>query len=139
MNGPGTLARAMTIIESAKMNGLDPQAYGLHHRPAQSHPRSQDQQDRRIVALELGAADRPASTGRLMAAVTHVRTLGYVARILDEDVELLEAIVSNDDNLTYGAIISVYIGPDRRDRRKQVQSGEQPGSQLHRTQGEQAD
>ena len=47
-----------------------------------------------------------------MAAVTYVRTLDYVARILDEDVELLEAIVSNDDNLTYGAIISVYIGPD---------------------------
>lgn len=47
-----------------------------------------------------------------MATVTYVRTLDYVARILDEDVALLEAIVSNDDNLTYGAIISVYIGPD---------------------------
>ncbi len=47
-----------------------------------------------------------------MAAVTYVRTLDYVARILDEDVELLEAIISNDDNLTYGAIIRVYIGPD---------------------------
>ncbi|GGC05257.1 hypothetical protein GCM10011494_24810 [Novosphingobium endophyticum] len=53
-----------------------------------------------------------------MATVTYVRTLGYVARhgyvvsILDEDLELLEAIVSNDDNLTYGAIISVYTGPD---------------------------
>jgi hypothetical protein len=47
-----------------------------------------------------------------MATVTHVRTLGYVARILGEDVELLEAIVSNEDNLTYGAIISVYIGSD---------------------------
>jgi len=47
-----------------------------------------------------------------MAAVTHALSLDYVARIIDEDVELLEAIVSNDDNLTYGAIISVYIGPD---------------------------
>lgn len=47
-----------------------------------------------------------------MGAVTFVRTLDYVARILDEDVELLEAIVSNDDNLTYGSIISVYTGPD---------------------------
>ena len=47
-----------------------------------------------------------------MAAPTHVRTLDYVARMLDEDVELLEAIVSNDDNLTYGAIISVHIGPN---------------------------
>jgi hypothetical protein len=27
-------------------------------------------------------------------------------------VELLEAIVWNDDNLTYGSIISVYTGPD---------------------------
>jgi hypothetical protein len=47
-----------------------------------------------------------------MAAVTDILTLDYVARILDEDVELLEAIVSNDDNLTYGNIISVCIGPD---------------------------
>jgi len=29
-----------------------------------------------------------------MAAVTHVLTLDYVASILDEDVELLKAIVS---------------------------------------------
>ena len=32
--------------------------------------------------------------------------------MLDEDVELLEAIVYNNDNLTYGSIISVYVGPD---------------------------
>lgn len=47
-----------------------------------------------------------------MATITYVRTLEYVANILEEDVELLEAIVSNDDNLSYGAIISVYTGPD---------------------------
>lgn len=47
-----------------------------------------------------------------MAAVTSFLTLDYVARILDENVELLEAIVSNDDNLTYGAIVSVHSGPD---------------------------
>jgi len=47
-----------------------------------------------------------------MATVTYVRTLDYVARMLGEDVALLEAIVSNHDNLTYGAIISVYTGPD---------------------------
>ncbi|TPG51614.1 hypothetical protein [Sphingomonas glacialis] len=47
-----------------------------------------------------------------MPTVTSISTLDYVARILGEDVELLEAIVSNDDNLTYGAIISVYTGPD---------------------------
>ena len=47
-----------------------------------------------------------------MSAVTHVCTIDYVARMLDEDVELLEAIVYNNDNLTYGSIISVYVGPD---------------------------
>ena len=47
-----------------------------------------------------------------MATVTHVCTLDYVARMLGEDPELLEAIVNNDDNLTYGAIISVYTGQD---------------------------
>lgn len=47
-----------------------------------------------------------------MAAVTSFLTLDYVARILDENVELLQAIVSNDDNLTYGAIVSVYTGQD---------------------------
>jgi hypothetical protein len=47
-----------------------------------------------------------------MAAVTHVCTLDYVAKMLGEDPELLEAIVYNDDNLSYGSIISVYTGPD---------------------------
>lgn len=47
-----------------------------------------------------------------MAAVTHVCTLDYVAKMLGEDPALLEAIVYNDDNLTYGSIISVYTGPD---------------------------
>ena len=42
-----------------------------------------------------------------MATVTHVFTIDYVAKMLGEDPELLEAIVSNDDNLTYGDIISV--------------------------------
>lgn len=47
-----------------------------------------------------------------MATVTHVCTIDHVAWMLDEDPELLEAIVSNDDNLTYGAIISVYTGSE---------------------------
>ena len=47
-----------------------------------------------------------------MATVTHVSTLDYVAKMLGEDPELLEAIVWNDDNLSYGAIISVYTGQD---------------------------
>ena len=47
-----------------------------------------------------------------MAAVTRVHTLDYVARMLGEDLDLLEAIVWNDDNLTYGAIVTVYTGQD---------------------------
>lgn len=47
-----------------------------------------------------------------MATVTQVCTLDYVAKMLGEAPELLEAIVCNDDNLTYGAIISVYTGQD---------------------------
>ena len=47
-----------------------------------------------------------------MAVVTHICTIGYVAKMLGEDVELLEAIISNDDNLTYGNIVSVYAGAD---------------------------
>lgn len=40
-----------------------------------------------------------------MAAVTQVYALDHVAKILGEELELLEAIVWNDDNLTYGSII----------------------------------
>src|SRR6056297_3480 len=47
-----------------------------------------------------------------MTAITHVRAIDYAAKMLGEDVELLKAIVSNDDNLTYGNIVSVYLGPD---------------------------
>ncbi|MGO4138889.1 hypothetical protein AB9F46_33495 [Rhizobium leguminosarum] len=47
-----------------------------------------------------------------MATVTYVRTIKFVAEILEEDPELLEAIVCNDDNLSYGSIISVYTGDD---------------------------
>ena len=47
-----------------------------------------------------------------MATVTYVFSIDYVAKLLDEDPELLQAIVSNDDNLSYGSIISVYTGPD---------------------------
>jgi len=48
----------------------------------------------------------------MMAAVTHVCTIDYAAKMLGEDAELLEAIIYNDDNLTYGNIVSVYVGPE---------------------------
>ena len=47
-----------------------------------------------------------------MATVTHVYTIEYAAKLLGEDPELLEAIISNDDNLTYGTIIYVCTGTD---------------------------
>lgn len=47
-----------------------------------------------------------------MTAITHVRAIDYAAKMLVENVELLKAIVSNDDNLTYGNIVSVYLGPE---------------------------
>lgn len=45
-----------------------------------------------------------------MATVTHVCTLNYVAECLDEDIELLEAILEDEDNMTYGNIVNVYTG-----------------------------
>ena len=47
-----------------------------------------------------------------MATITYVRTIKFVAQVLEEDQELLQAIVSNDDNLSYGNIITVYNGDD---------------------------
>jgi hypothetical protein len=47
-----------------------------------------------------------------MAATTYVCSITHVARLLGEDLELIEAIVSNDDNLSYGHIVSVQIGED---------------------------
>ena len=47
-----------------------------------------------------------------METVTHVTTIHHVAKMLGEDQELLEAIIYNDDNLTYGNIVSVYTGTD---------------------------
>ncbi|OSP52959.1 hypothetical protein [Pseudoruegeria sp. SK021] len=43
-----------------------------------------------------------------MAAITHICTIEHVAKMLGEDLEMLEAIVENDDNLSYGAITSVH-------------------------------
>ncbi len=45
-----------------------------------------------------------------MATTTHVRTISHVVSVLGEDPDLLKAIVSNDDNLSYGSIVSVQIG-----------------------------
>ena len=44
-----------------------------------------------------------------MATTTSVCMLSHVANLLGEDLDLLEAIVSNDDNLTYGNIVSIHV------------------------------
>jgi hypothetical protein len=47
-----------------------------------------------------------------MPTVTSVSTVDYVAQILDEHPDLIHAIISNEDNLSYGAIITVRTGPE---------------------------
>jgi hypothetical protein len=47
-----------------------------------------------------------------MATVTHVFTVDYVAQMLGEHPDLIQAIISNDDNLPYGAIIAVCTGQE---------------------------
>ena len=47
-----------------------------------------------------------------MATVTHICTIEHVAKILGEDLEMLEAIIENDDNLSYGTIIRVHSGSE---------------------------
>jgi len=48
-----------------------------------------------------------------MATVRFVFTLDYVAEMLNEDADLLYAIIRNDDNLSYGSIITVVTGEDQ--------------------------
>lgn len=52
-----------------------------------------------------------------MAMITYVFTINHFAKMLGEVPELLEAIVCNDDNLSYGSLISVYDGTDAHARR----------------------
>lgn len=47
-----------------------------------------------------------------MATVTHVYTIEHAATLLGEDPELIDAIISNDDNLSYGTIISICNGTE---------------------------
>ena len=47
-----------------------------------------------------------------MATVTSVYTIEHAATLLGEAPELIEAIISNDDNLSYGTIISICNGTE---------------------------
>ncbi|MGZ2433755.1 hypothetical protein ACVITL_004736 [Rhizobium pisi] len=62
--------------------------------------------------MELLGDHHSRPKGSLMATVTYVRTIEFVAEILEENPELLQAFVCNDENLSYGSIISVYTGDD---------------------------
>jgi hypothetical protein len=66
----------------------------------------------RISALALETRRPAAQRGRVMAATTYVCSFAHVAGQLGEDPDLLEAVVSNDDNLSYVSIVSVQIGQD---------------------------
>ncbi|MQW79127.1 hypothetical protein C7U62_22520 [Mesorhizobium loti] len=57
------------------------------------------------MGRSLGTCGNHLRRGRLRATITHVFTINHVAEMLGKDRELLEAIVSNSDNLTYGSII----------------------------------
>lgn len=62
--------------------------------------------------MELDTRNPAKQSGSVMAAVTYVCSIDHVANRLGEVPELLKAIVSNDDNLTYGNIVSVQIGSE---------------------------
>ncbi len=42
-----------------------------------------------------------------MGRTTSVYTITHVAKMLGENLELLEEIASNDDNLDYGDIVTI--------------------------------
>lgn len=61
--------------------------------------------------MELAAALRAAQSG-LMARVTHVYSIGQVARMTGESLELIEVVSWNSDNIDYGEMINVHDGTD---------------------------
>lgn len=75
--GAETLAHAMTIIETAKMNGIDPQAY-LADVLDRIHDHKINRLDE-LLPLELVTYHRHLRRGCLMATVTHVFSIDYVA------------------------------------------------------------
>lgn len=60
--------------------------------------------------MELDARNPAKQSGCVIAAVISLCSIDHAATRLGEDPELLGAIISNDDNLTYGNIVSVHIG-----------------------------
>lgn len=48
-----------------------------------------------------------------MGRDTRIYAIGYVAKMIGENCELVEQIATNPDNIDYGEIIDVATGPDR--------------------------
>jgi hypothetical protein len=61
--------------------------------------------------VELAAA-LCAAEGSLMSRVTHVYSIGQVARMMGESLELLEVVSWNSDNIDYGEMIHVHDGTE---------------------------
>jgi hypothetical protein len=61
--------------------------------------------------VELAAGLRAAQSG-LMARVTQVYSIGQVARMMGESLELIEVVSRNSDNIDYGEIIHVHDGTE---------------------------
>jgi len=47
-----------------------------------------------------------------MGRDTRIYAIGYVSEMTGENLELLEQIATNLDNIDYGEVIDVAIGPD---------------------------
>jgi Transposase IS66 family len=89
----GQRAAAMySLIVTAKLNDIDPQAWLASRRPG-PHRRASGAKDRRAAAVELAAAFGTAKSGGLIiAAIAQVFTIGYLANLLGEDEDWLFAL-----------------------------------------------
>jgi hypothetical protein len=61
--------------------------------------------------VELAAA-LCAAESRLMSRVTHVYSIGQVARRIGESLEPIEVVSWNSDNIDYGEMIHVHDGTE---------------------------
>ena len=61
--------------------------------------------------MELAAAPG-AAEGSLMSRVTHIYSIGQVARMTGESLELIEVVSRNSDNIDYGEMIHVHDGTE---------------------------
>jgi len=63
--------------------------------------------------VELGSDKSRLSQGSLMGRDTYTYAIDCAAKRIGENLELLEEIAGNSDNIDYGEMIDVVIGPDK--------------------------